>query len=321
MPRKEVNSEERLNLAISLVNLLLAEGEVGFADAAQHFEVSEKTLRDLIRTMNEAEDLSRFISFFYIDLDLLESEQILRLVEAEALNELPRLTRQQTLALATGLDYLAVLPNFSSDPELKRLREVLTGSHAPSIETPSAIEDRLATIQSAISARRVLRCRYVNQSGESRLRGIQPLRIDFVTAKYYLRGICEDSLMLKSFRVDRISEIEVLDVEMSPDTAQVTIPEAIYGDSPGELEVTVRVAPEAREFLAGYPLASRAATGADGSFQAKIITGNFHTLGRQVLKYGGKVEVLEPAEARASVREFAARFVAELSGATEVNAE
>lgn len=321
MPKKEVNSEERLNLAISLINLLLAEGEVGFAEAARHFDVSEKTLRDLIRTMNEAEDLSRFISFFYIDLDLLESEQILRLVEAAALNELPRLSRQQTLALATGLDYLAVLPNFSDDPELKRLREVLTGSRAPVIETPSAIEDRLAAIQSAISTRRVLRCRYVNQSGESRLRGIQPLRIDFVTAKYYLRGVCEDSRMLKSFRVDRISEIEVLDSEISPETAQITIPEAIYGDSPGELEVTVRVAPEAREFLAGYPLSNRVATDSDGTLQAKIITGNFHTLGRQVLKYGGKVQVVAPTEARDSVRSFAARYVADLSGATEVNVE
>lgn len=321
MPKKDVTSEERLNLAISLVSLLLAEGEVGFSDAANHFDVSEKTLRDLIRTMNEAEDLSRFISFFYIDLDLLESEGVLRLVEAEALNELPRLSRQQILALATGLDYLATLPNFSSDSELSELRQILSGSRAPTLEVPSAIEQRLELIQGALTSKRVISCRYVNQTGESRLRKIQPLRIDFVSAKYYLRGVCEDSRMLKSFRVDRISEIEVLNAQIDFEALSIDIPDAIYGDAPGELEVTVRVAPEAREFLSGYPLASRTASAGGGGLEAKIITGNFATLGRQVVKFGGKVEVLSPPEARESVRTFASRMIAELSGASEAATE
>ena len=317
MPKKDVTSEERLNLAISLITLLLSEGEIGFAEACTHFDVSEKTLRDLVRTLNEAEDQSRFTSFFYIDVDLLETEQVLRLVEAEALAELPRLSRQQTLAIATGLDYLSTLPGISSDPELTELRDILSGSRAPSLSQPSAIEKRLVALQEAVSKQRVVSCRYVNQSGESRVRRIQPLRIDFVSAQYYLRGVCEDSRMLKSFRVDRISEIEVLDVETDQEVRNISIPDAIYGDSPGQLEVTVRVSADARHFLSGYPLASKTTFKPDGSFEAKIITGNFATLGRQVSRHGGKVEVLSPPEARESVRAYARRLIAEVDGLLE----
>ena len=320
MPKKEITSEDRLNIAISLINLLLAEGEVHFSKAAAHFEISEKALRDLVRLMNEAEDLSKFISFFYIDLDLLESENVLRLVEAEALNQLPKLTTQQMIALATGLDYLAGLPNFSVDPEFTELREALSGSKAPRLDSPLAIEQRLETLQHAVLQRRLIRCRYVNQAGETRTREIQPLRLDFSAAKYYLRGVCEDSHILKSFRVDRISEVELLDQQVTKDALALDIPDAVYGDTTGGLEVLVRVAPDAREFLYGYPLASRTTSSEDG-YEAKIITGNLATLGRQVVKYGGKVEVLAPINARDAVREYAARVIAEVEGRTEGEAD
>lgn len=314
MPKKDVTAEDRLNISISLVSLLLSEGEVPLPEAALHFGISEKLMREIVRTMNEAEDISKFTSFFYVDLDLLDSENRLSLIEANALTELPTMTRQQTLALAAGLDYLAGLPTFAVDPEMQQLQQALVGSRAPQPTTPSAIETRLAAIQNGITQQRQIRCRYVNQLGETRLRNIQPLRIDFVSAKHYLRGVCQDSQLLKSFRVDRISEIEILDDPVTPDAAAIEIPDEIYGSSPGSLEVRVRVAPEAREFLWGYPLRTSVTIDSDGFQNATLITGSFATLGRQVLRHGGKVEVIGPPEARAAVLAFARRVIEQVSG-------
>ena len=320
MPKKEVSSEERLNIAISLVTLLLNQDELALDAAANHFEVSVKTLRDLVRTMNEAEDIRRFTSFFYIDVDLLEEEGVLRLLEAQALRELPKLTKQQAMALSAGINYLAGLPHFSVDPELQSLREVLAESNPPHYESPNAIEARTHQIQTGITGKRVIQCRYVNQSGESRTRRIQPLRIDFVSARYYLRGVCEDSRMLKSFRLDRMSEIVVTTDTIPLDSLSLAIPNEIYGDNPGEIEVTVRLRPDARDFLWGYPLTTRVSSQGD-TLEATIVTGNLHTLGRQVLRYGGKVEVISPADARAAVRIYAERIASEAATTQDPDAE
>jgi proteasome accessory factor C len=314
MPKKEVTSEERFNLAISLVTLLLNQKltDLPIDQAAAHFEVPTKLLREIVRTMNEAEDLSKFASFFYIDVDELEDRGVLRLVEARALTQLPRLTMHQTTALATGLDYLANLPNFKNDPELDSLKEALVGSTVAKIQQPSAIDYRLEALQQAIGAGVRVSCMYVNQSGSSRQRQIQPLRIDFITSKYYLRGICDDSDMLKSFRLDRISEIELLEQKIEPKSTGIQIPDEVYGDNPGNLAVEVRVAPQAREFLWGYPLQKQTSVDSTGELTATIITGNFHTLGRQVLKYGGAVTVLAPEQARLAVYAYAKAVLDEL---------
>lgn len=307
MPKKEVTSDERLNLAISLITLLLNQKmvDIPIEQAAAHFEVPTKLLREIVRTMNEAEDLSKFSSFFYIDVDELEDRGVLRLVEARTLTQLPRLTTHQITAIATGLDYLANLPDFKNDPELDRLKEALVGSAVAKVQHPSAIDNRLESIQQAVGAGVRIECQYVNQSGISRRRQIQPLRIDFITSKYYLRGVCDDSDMLKSFRLDRISDIQLLEQKIEPSSARISIPDEIYGDNPGSLAVEVRVAPQAREFLWGYPLQQKTSDPSSGVLTATIITGNFNTLGRQVLKYGGAVTVVAPEQARQAVYAYA----------------
>lgn len=126
--------------------------------------------------------------------------------------------------------------------------------------------------------------------------------------------------MLKSFRVDRMSEIVVTTDQIPTESLKLAIPNEIYGDNPGQIEVTVRLRPDARDFLWGYPISSRV-TSQGEALEATIVTGNLHTLGRQVLRYGGKVEVISPQDARMAVRQYAERMATQAATTHEGDAE
>lgn len=308
MPKVEFDSEDIFNLALSLVGLILSDGPMTLDELENYFHMPKKTLIRAARAIGNSEDLYRFESHFYLDDELLEEEGIIDFsVGLAVLESPPPLSRSQATALATGLDYLASLPQFAGNQELNELRQIFGQATAvKSVEiSVHPLNDLLEKLRKAITQKLSVNMNYQNQSGETSQRQVDPLRIDFVGKRYYLRGFCLKTHELRSFRLDRISQLEITDRAVSQASLSALIPDEIYGANPGNYLVEIEVEPHAFEIFWNFPTQTAPQQLSNGNFRGTIRMGNPSALARHVVRYGGAVRVLEPSEARASVRRFA----------------
>jgi proteasome accessory factor C len=308
MPKVEFDSDDIFNLALSLVGLVLKDGPMTLEELETYFKMPRKTLIRAAKAIGNSEDLYRYESHFYLDDDLLEEEGIIDFsVGLAVLDSPPPLSRSQATALATGLDYLASLPQFAGNADLADLRKLFSQSDLPQpiVLEPNPLTETLELIRSSIVNCTRVEMTYKNQTGESSERAVDPLRIDFVGKRYYLRGYCLKSQELRSFRIDRISQISATKIPLSQEGAAAQIPDAIYGENPGNYTVEIKVEPHAYEIFWNFPTQGAPKQLPDGSFVGSIRMGNPGALARHVVRYGGAVRVLAPEQARQAVSNFA----------------
>ncbi len=305
MPKQELDSEELFNLALSIVGLVLRDGPMQVKELSEHFGFSEKTIVKAVKTIANSEDIGRFETHFYVDEELLDEGEVDFSAGRSALSEPPVLSKRQTTSLAAGLDFLAALPQFSQNSALAQVREII-GSGTQPITDLGLNEDqqRLEPLRSAILNKQQIVAQYVNQLGQKSSRAIDPLRIDFIGRRHYLRGWCHLKQELRSFRLDRIIDIEVTDQEITQQGSSASIPEEVFGALATELTVEITASSEASEIFWNFPSFDLKKE-ASGSTTGKIQVGNLQALGRHVSRYGGEVVVLAPQSARQAVSEFA----------------
>jgi proteasome accessory factor C len=306
MPKQELDGEELFNLALSIVGLVLKDGPHLVSDLAEHFGYSEKTIKRAVGTIGNSEDVGNFRTHFYLDDELLDSGEVDFSAADTFLTEPPVLSKRQATSLAAGLDYLASLPQFSDSSELAELRAAIgvSSSAVLAFAKPSKQADLLEKLQRAVLAEVAIECEYVNQLGERATRLIDPLRIDFVLDKHYLRGFCHKNQAVRSFRLDRIVTLEITQQPIGDEARSAEIPEEVFGTQNQEISVKIAADKEAAEIFWNFPSYSQI-TSRDGRLVGEIMVGSLKALGRHITRYGGLVKVLEPEAAVTAVREFA----------------
>ena len=304
MPKQEIDGEELFNLALSIVGLVLRDGPHDVAELAEHFGYSEKTIKKAVLTIGNTENLSKFETYFYLDDELLEEGEVDFSQGFANLSEPPVLSKRQVSALATGLNYLAALPQFSDNQDLAELIAALGATETFAKSPASRNSNIIDSLQFAMLEGKSVSCEYMNQLGERAKRQIDPLRIDFIADKHYLRGYCHKNLAVRSFRLDRIQQLVVLDEDISEAAKSATIPDEVFGDGHKEQRVKIAAQPEASEIFWNFPSYSEIVREGD-ELVGYILVGSLRALGRHVARYGGMVRVLEPAEAKEAVRQFA----------------
>ena len=106
----------------------------------------------------------------------------------------------------TGLSkIMAVLPTAT------RAAAEATPVFAPDFGQDDATRQRLATLCEATQAKRKLRLSYLDLKGAPSLRTVRPLGSFFWGQVWTLAAWCETRADFRSFRVDRIAELTVLD--------------------------------------------------------------------------------------------------------------
>jgi proteasome accessory factor C len=306
MPKQEIDGDGVFNLALAIVGLVLQEGGIEIAELAKHFNVSEKAIAKAVHAITNSEDLTSPQSHFYLDFDSFDDGIVAFNRGSAHLDQAPVLSRYQQTSLAIGLEYLASLPEFSSNKELTELRAALSGGVTQRIIVNANLNlDQLAILRDAILSAHRVEFDYINQLGKRSHRSVDPLRIDLVGNKHYLRGYCLDAKELRSFRIERTSNLSDTKEPISKEATQEIIPDEVYGTGLGEV-VEIAADPAAAEIFWNFPVEGQL-TKVDGRTHGFIKVGNIAAIARHVVRYGGAVEVIAPPAARHAVRDFAAR--------------
>ena len=316
MPRlASFNGEERFNFLLALVGYLQSRDSVTLKEAAQHFDLDPRYIREAVSSINTltAEVGSFEQWFFYIDVDALETDGVLQLLQNDVIETVPRLSTRQASAIAAGLNYLSTIPEFANDNQLADLQELLAAGSgrgaAPAVQVvPGKSEAGAELIRRAILADKQIRCEYINQKGERAVRDINPIRLDPRSDGWYLRGYCAINEGLRNFKLDRMRLIEIIEASILPQAKSIgEIDDALYVAEKTDTKVIVEVEPEAYRLVSEFQNVAEPKSVNSGSIRAEIQVGYLPNIARLVAKYGGAATVVEPAEARQFVRAYALR--------------
>lgn len=306
MSRQGVESAtSRVQRLLTMVPWLVSRQGIEISAAAAGLGISEEQLtKDL--------DLLFMCGYGQMPDEMIEASYEggrVFVTNADAIARPLRLTVDEAISLIVGLRSLAASGAGDSSAVERALAKLEEATGAiPGVDRVVVVEDdtevgrTTAALRDAVTAGRRVHLSYVVPSRDERTeRDVDPMRLAHVDGHWYLEGWCHRAQDVRLFRVDRIEDLEVLDVP-------ARLPEGItgrdlsagaYQASDADLPVTLRLAPSAHWVAEYYPVTSRETAGED--LLVTLPTSNEGFLRRLVLRLGGGAQVVAPESARAAV--------------------
>ncbi|HET6636825.1 MAG TPA: WYL domain-containing protein [Streptomyces sp.] len=167
-----------------------------------------------------------------------------------------------------------------------------------------------AEVDRAISERRRLWLRYYSPArDEVTEREIDPIRL-FSVGHTYVEAWCRRSEARRTFRLDRVAEIRLLDEAADPPPVELRdLSEGLVQPAPDDPEVVVEVGPGGRWVAEYYPH-DTAEDLPDGGLRITLRTPDPASLRRLALRLGRDGRITSPPELAESAREAAREALA-----------
>jgi proteasome accessory factor C len=169
----------------------------------------------------------------------------------------------------------------------------------------SESDDTLALIRDSVAKKVQLEFDYLSSTGERERRRVDALLVESVDADWYLRGWCHLRTAVRTFRLDRISNLVITDAPISHNPDDVTLPDTLFEGSADDLVVTIDVSTSAEALLADYIPDGAVRTEVNGRVRTTVRVSHYHGLKRLIASMPGVATVVAPAEARQIVSEWA----------------
>ena len=306
---------DRVAFYLAFVPYLQERGPVSVAEAAAHFGYAEAFIRDSvpkIMSMGVPGDQGLYLhnDLFDFDLDALELRDELVLVHRVAIDDVPRMSAREASALLAGLSVIGSDPHVRASADFASLaRKLALGAaetpEEPVVATAAAEIPNFAELRGAIAAGRRVAFDYRNADGTTLRREVDPLRLESADADHYLRGWCHARQALRTFRLDRIDAVEVLDVPAAHGIGELDAVADGYTADPDDPVVTIECDAGGVPLMSGYQPRAIRRDPASGRVRMDVAIGSDGALRRIVAEIPGAV-VVAPDSARTAVRAWAA---------------
>jgi proteasome accessory factor C len=192
--------------------------------------------------------------------DLMEAfidEDEVIIDSAEFFAKAPRLTPAEALGLlAAGM---TVIGSGEASPELSSAVRKLTKALVPDADTSLSVDvvdesKTLGVLREAAASERVVRMTYRSVAKEElTVRDVEPWTVFATLGRWYVLGHCRLVDGQRTFRIDRIKELEMLDDHFQP-PEEIPEPGVGYTPSEGDVSCVLDLEPAARWVLDYYPV-------------------------------------------------------------------
>ena len=311
-----VTSAERLRRLLALVPYVVSRKVVSLSEAAATFGMSE---RELIDDLNLAWCVELKAPEPYCPIDLSYEGGEITVSQAESIARPLRLAADEASALLVALRMLAEVPAAGS--AVGRLIAKIEGAAGVSAAASSQVMIQVdsqnvrgmaAKITAALDAGRRLHLRhYVQRRDEATERDVDPMRLLVVEGRTYLEGWCRRAEGVRLFRLDRMLDLEVLDVprEVPAEAEWTDVDAGLFRPSDADERVELELSPVARWVAEYYPCESVTELG-EGRLRAVLRTPDTRWVCRLALRLGEDARVVAPAALAEEVRAAAAAALA-----------
>jgi len=302
---------ERAALIMQLVPFLLERGEVSVVDAAAAFDVSAAQMREMVEKLTvigrpgDGGYWQLPNDLFDIDWDLLDQQDRIALTHTVGLERAPRLTAREAAALLAGLQLTGSLPGLAGSDLvaglLAKLARGAGGLPADVIVAPAPVDAARDTVDAALRAGVAVTFTYKAPNAPATTRTVDPVKVHIADAQWYLQGWCHMREGMRTFHLDRVSDIALTDIPI--EHAGEPLP-ALFEPSAFDAVARVRF-PAAVAPLLGDYLDHAEVTQTKGTCIATMRISDAQSLRRLAARRGGDVEILEPPAARRAAAEWA----------------
>ena len=311
-----VTSAERLRRLLALVPYVVARRAVGLAETAATFGMTE---RELIDDLNLAwcVELKSPEPFCPIDLSYEDGE--ITISQAESIARPLRLAADEAIALLVALRMLA---EAGGDGDAvaslaAKIEDAAGASAAASSQVTIHIDPPNgpgvpAALNSALAAGKRVHLRYyVPSRDEATERDVDPIRMLIIEGRTYLKGWCRRAEEVRTFRLDRMLDVVVLDVpaEVHEEAESADADAQLFRPSESDVRAELELAAGARWVTEYYPLESVTELG-EGRLRVVLRTQDTSMVRRLALRLGEEARVIAPAELAEEVRAAAAAALA-----------
>jgi proteasome accessory factor C len=295
---------------------VVARRAVGLAETAATFGMTE---RELIDDLNLAWCVELKSPEPYCPIDLSYEDGLVTISQAESIARPLRLAADEASALLVALRMLAEAGGGGDAVArlIAKIEDAAGASAAASSQVSIQIEGSNesgvpAAITAALAARKRVHLRYyVPGRDEATERDVDPMKLLVVEGRTYLEGWCRLAEGVRTFRLDRVLAVEVLDVPASvPEEAEpVDVDAGLFRPSEADVRVELELGAGGRWLAEYYPCESKTELG-EGRLRIVVRTPDTSWVRRRVLRLGEEARVIAPAELADEVRSAAAEALA-----------
>jgi proteasome accessory factor C len=327
-----VTSAERLRRLLALVPYVASRKSVSLAQTAATFGMTE---RELIDDLNLAWCVELKDPDPYCPIDLSYEGGEIVISQAESIERPLRLAADEASALLVALRTLQGVGGGAvggAGGEASGERRRGSGDAG----RPSPVESVILKLENAAAGVAVDRSRvavvppadehgwarrlraaladgrrvhlryYVPGRDEATERDVDPMRLLVAEGQTYLEGWCRRAEGVRLFRLDRVLDLRVLDVDadVPGDAEPVDVDAGLFRPSPADVVVVLDVSAAAR-WVAEYYLAESVADLDDGWLRVTLRTPDTGWVRRLALRLGDDGRVVSPAAMATEVRDAA----------------
>lgn len=304
------NQRAQLNRMSLLVPFLLTHPGTPVADLAAEFGTSPSQIRKDLLALSfcglPGQGMGDLIEVVY-DGDRVS------VTESAGMERPLQLTAAEASSLVIALRSMAQSPGAIDHDTVLRTLAKLEAAIGTRVASPVAVESTeeppaAAPLRGALAADRAVRMGYWTPSrDEVTERVVDPVRLFRVDGADYLEAWCRRAEGVRTFRLDRIGELTVLDEPRRQRDAPLRdLSEGLYSPSAGDLDVTLDVTRQGRWVVEYYDVAEVADT-PDGGARIRLRLSP-DVLDRLVAQLGpGGLAGLDDAAVAAAARRVAAR--------------
>lgn len=323
MAEQPTRATDRLAFLLSLIPFLMEHDGISVSDVAHHFDVPAERVREavnLIAVSGIPGETQQYLhgDLFDINWDEFVTSDRIVLTNLVAIDDSPRFSAREAAALIAGLQYLSSLPENADRAAIASLMAKLTrgASAAPSQLAVAATDsdEAIGVIQSAVRAGVQVEFTYLSAEGTHVLRHVDPLRIESVDQNWYLRGWCHLRKAVRTFRLDRMSDLTATTAPAIDHGEEVVVPRSLFQASEHDQWVELGLAESALPLIADYLPERSGTAAADGRIQVSVRVAHVHGLKRLVASLAGLVTVAGPPEARRVIHDWAAAGIRRYHG-------
>jgi proteasome accessory factor C len=311
-----VTSAERLRRLLALVPYVVARRAVGLAETAATFGMTE---RELIDDLNLAWCVELKSPEPYCPIDLSYEDGLVTISQAESIARPLRLGADEASALLIALRMLAEAGGDSDAVTrlIAKIEDAAGASAAASSQVTIQIDRPNgpgvpAALNAALAAGKRVHLRYyVPRRDEATERDVDPIRMLVMEGRTYLKGWCLLAEGVRTFRLDRVLDVAVLDVpaEVHEEAESADVDAQLFRPSESDVRVELELAAGARWVTEYYPLESQTELG-EGRLRVVLRTQDTSLVRRVALRLGEEARVIAPAELAEEVRAAAAAALA-----------
>lgn len=309
MATPRLEASDRVTLLMSFVPFLIEHGAVSVDQLAEHFDISPEQVKELVQLLAMSgvpgdNGFYQHQDLFDINWDLFEDQQIVELWQHVAVDSTPRFSAREAAALLAGLQYIsAIVPENDRTVIDDLVSKIALGASAEPenlLITPAASPVDLDVIRQAVAAGVSVHFTYQNASGERHPRTVDPLRLDLVGESWYLRGWSHEREALRTFRLDRISELTVSTQPMTTTFSAHNLSDELFDVSDSHVRVIFEIEESTLPFISGYkPVVLN--QGANHLVQIEVPFSDMSSVPVFVAQLPGGIRVVSPPEAVSAV--------------------